>query len=71
MKHILLLATGGTIATKKTSEGLVPQLTSHELLAAIPEIGQICHVDTLQLFNLDSTNVTSARRCHCTELRPI
>ncbi len=60
MKKILLLATGGTIATKKTDQGLVPQLTSLELLSAIPEIGRIAQVDTLQLFNLDSTNVTPA-----------
>jgi len=57
MKRILLLATGGTIATRKTSEGLVPQLTSQELLAAVPEIAAICRIDALQLFNLDSTNV--------------
>ena len=35
MKKILLLATGGTIATQKTSKGLVPQLTSRELLSAM------------------------------------
>ena len=60
MKRIMLLATGGTIATKKTSSGLVPQLTSRELLEAIPEIGSVCRVDTVQLFNLDSTNLTPA-----------
>ena len=57
MKHILLLATGGTIATKRTEHGLVPQLTSQELLDCIPEIADLCQVDTLQLFNLDSTNL--------------
>ena len=57
MKRILLLATGGTIATKQTEHGLVPQLTSQELLDCIPEIADLCHVDTLQLFNLDSTNL--------------
>ena len=55
MKQILLLATGGTIATRKTSEGLVPQLTSRELLAAIPEISQMCRVDTLQLYQVGHT----------------
>ena len=60
MKSILLLATGGTIATEKTDEGLAPQLTSRDLLAHIPEIGAICHVTALQLFNLDSTNLTPA-----------
>ena len=57
MKRILLLATGGTIATRKTEHGLVPQLTSQELLACIPEIASVCQVETLQLFNLDSTNL--------------
>ena len=57
MKRILLLATGGTIATQKTEHGLMPQLTSEELLACIPEIDGLCRVDTLQLFNLDSTNL--------------
>lgn len=57
MKRILLLATGGTIATLSTDEGLVPQLSSRDLLAAIPEIADLCQVETLQLFNLDSTNV--------------
>ena len=57
MKKILLLATGGTIATKKSDHGLTPQLTSGELLEAIPEIADFCQVDTAQLFNLDSTNL--------------
>lgn len=58
MKQILLLATGGTIATKQTDRGLIPQLTSEELLSAIPEIHGICQPHTLQLFNLDSTNLS-------------
>ncbi len=58
MKSILLLATGGTIATAKTEEGLAPQLTSQDLLEQIPELGAICAVEALQLFNLDSTNLT-------------
>lgn len=57
MKKILMLATGGTIATLKTDEGKVPQLTSQELLRTVPEIREICQVDTRQLFQLDSTNV--------------
>lgn len=58
-KKILLIATGGTIATKITDNGLVPQMTSQEILACIPEIANICEVSTIQLFNLDSTNI-----CH-------
>lgn len=60
MKRILLLATGGTIATKQTENGLIPQLTSQELLSCIPEIANLCQVDTVQLFNLDSTNLSPA-----------
>ncbi len=57
MKKILLLATGGTIASKATQSGLVPQITSAELLAFVPEVADICSVDTLQVCNLDSTNL--------------
>ena len=57
MKKILMLATGGTIATLKTEEGKVPQLTSQELLRTVPEIRKICQVETKQLFQLDSTNI--------------
>lgn len=56
-KKILLIATGGTIATKMTKGGLVPQMTSEEILECIPEIANICRVYTMQLFNLDSTNI--------------
>ena len=57
MKKILMLATGGTIATLKTDEGKVPQLTSQELLRTVPEIREICQVEACQLFQLDSTNI--------------
>ena len=60
MKHILMLATGGTIASSENEEGLSPSVASAEILRRVPEIGKICRVDTLQLFNLDSTNVTPA-----------
>ena len=42
MKHILMIATGGTIASKATADGLTPQLTSEELLAEVPELEQLC-----------------------------
>lgn len=57
MKKILLIATGGTIASKSTESGLTPQLNSGEILEYVPSIDQMCHVDTIQLFNLDSTNI--------------
>ena len=57
MKKILLIATGGTIASRFSPEGLKPGITSEELLAYVPEIGGACGVDTVQPFELDSTNV--------------
>ena len=56
-KHILMIATGGIIASKETAEGLAPALSSKELLSCVPEIGSVCRVDAVQPFNLDSTNV--------------
>ena len=58
MKKILMIGTGGTIASKATADGLQPQLTSDEILEFIPSISQICEVDTVQLCNIDSTNIS-------------
>ena len=33
MKHILLIATGGTIASENSENGLTPQISSEELLS--------------------------------------
>lgn len=57
MKHILLIATGGTIASKHTGAGLSPQISGKELLEYIPEAKNLCRIDAVQPFNLDSTNV--------------
>jgi len=57
MKKILLIGTGGTIASDVTSSGLAPELTTEQLLSHIPAISGICQVDCLQLLNLDSTNM--------------
>ena len=58
MKKILLIATGGTIASKSGEQGLAPALGSEELLSYVPEIKSFCEVDAVQIFNIDSTNVT-------------
>lgn len=57
MKKILLLTTGGTIASRKTEQGLTPQLTPEELLSYLPVLSSFCRVSTLPLLNLDSTNI--------------
>jgi len=56
-KRILLIGTGGTIASELGESGLVPELTSDQLLRYIPDISEICQVDCMQLFSLDSTNI--------------
>ena len=61
LKNILMIATGGTIASAQSGHGLSPSLTSDDLLRAVPEVSSICHVDTIQLMNLDSTNISAAR----------
>ena len=60
MKKILLIATGGTIASKYTQEGLSPQISAEELLKYIPAAREFCTIDTVQPFSLDSTNVRAA-----------
>lgn len=57
MKKILLIATGGTIASKYTKEGLSPQISADELLEYIPAAAEFCTIDTVQPFSLDSTNI--------------
>ena len=37
MKKILLLGTGGTIACKRTPDGLKPVITSEEILTYVPD----------------------------------
>lgn len=57
MKKILLIATGGTIASVYTREGLTPKISAEELLTYVEEYKGFCSVDTLQPFSLDSTSV--------------
>ena len=57
MKKILIIGTGGTIASKPSADGLTPDLDSKQLIDSIPSISDICDVDCIQAFSLDSTNV--------------
>ena len=60
MKHILMIGTGGTIASEMSPDGLTPEISSEQLLAAVPRIGELCEVDCLQLYSLDSTSLRPA-----------
>ena len=57
MRKILLIGTGGTIASRPTDDGLAPSLTIDELLAKVPEISELCIPQCIQVFNMDSTNI--------------
>lgn len=57
-KKILLIATGGTIASLPTENGLAPALTSGELLAYAPDMRIPCEIDSIQICSIDSTDVT-------------
>ncbi len=60
-KNILMIGTGGTIASELTADGLVPELSSEQLLKLIPDLGEMCRVECIQKYSLDSTNI---RPCH-------
>lgn len=60
MKKVLMLGTGGTIASDLTGNGLTPVLNSQELVARVPEISEICSITCKELFSIDSTNITPA-----------
>lgn len=60
MKNILMIGTGGTIASEATASGLAPELTPKQLLQFVPKIAELCKVDCIPLFNVDSTNMTPA-----------
>ena len=64
MKKILMIGTGGTIASKQTDAGLKPGLTAEDVLAYIPEVEKVCQVETLQVMNIDSSNMTPAHWKH-------
>lgn len=58
MKKVLMLGTGGTIASGMTESGLTPILTTEQLIENVPEVTELCDVTCRQLFCLDSTNIT-------------
>lgn len=57
MKKILMLGTGGTIASVPSEDGLVPALDGKTMVALVPELEGLCHIDYKQLLNLDSSNI--------------
>ena len=56
-KQVCLIATGGTIASVETPEGMKPLLDGKELLAKVPELESLGVIDIVELMQLDSTNI--------------
>lgn len=54
-----MIASGGTIASGESENGLTPSLTGAALTANVPGIQSICSFTVLQLMNIDSTNIRS------------
>ena len=45
MKKILVIGTGGTIASKQMGDGLSPVLSAPEILTFVPEVEKLCEID--------------------------
>src|SRR5699024_4625364 len=57
MKHILLLTTGGTIASKATGQGLAPGISGDELAAWLPGLRGFYQITVRDILHLDSSNI--------------
>lgn len=55
--RILMVATGGTIASAEDGHGLTPQLTGEQLAAYVPQASELADIDIVQPMNIDSTNM--------------
>jgi len=56
-KKILLITTGGTIASLPSSDGLVPQMGSGQLLSYMEDLPKNYDISVLDLLSLDSSNI--------------
>lgn len=57
LKKLLLLTTGGTIASLEGENGLVPELKAEEILSYLPGINTLYQIDSMPLMSIDSTNM--------------
>ena len=44
MKDILIIATGGTIASRRGKNGLSPVIDANELVSYVPKIAELCNI---------------------------
>lgn len=59
-KKILLLCTGGTIASRQMDHGLAPGMSADDILSYVPSVREQYEIDAVQVCNIDSTNMTPA-----------
>lgn len=57
MKNLCWLATGGTIASRPSENGLAPGFTAQEMLGILPELKKYGNIDCYDIMQLDSTNL--------------
>lgn len=57
MKNLLLIATGGTIASQDSGLGLAPEIGAGELLKYIPEAARQYILSSIQIFNIESSDI--------------
>ena len=61
-KRILLLTTGGTIASQDGGNGLAPVLSSDDFLDYMKEFEDVCELVPYEVCSIDSTNMEAKRR---------
>ena len=62
LKHVLLIATGGTVACRDNGNGLAPALSGEQLIEFLPELSGLCGVVVENLFSKDSTDIATDDR---------
>ena len=55
--RVTLLATGGTIASQQTEQGLMPLTTASGILDFMPSLRQLADITARDVFMLDSSNI--------------
>jgi L-asparaginase len=57
-RKILLVCTGGTIASRQMDHGFAPGIGAEDLLAYVPAMREKYEIHAVQVCNIDSTNMT-------------
>ena len=60
LPKVVIVTTGGTIAMKydTASGGAVPAVSGKDLIEAVPGLDKIAQIETVELFNIDSSQMT-------------